>query len=357
MLKATSRRLLSARRRGLSLVYLSVLFTVLILFVSLAVDLGRAQLAKSQLRAAADAAAMYGAKGVSDGTYASKAIAVAGQNYVDGSTLTLLAGDVTTVTWNSSSGTITPGNPSPNAVQVVARRLNSRGTGIPLMFAGVLGRRTLDISVTSIARYSAATSVTAVANSKGNPWLAGMPAGSTGNSYDTAPANSPTLVNSSLTLAAGAALHFSFSGSASYKPTAVANGADGDLTRMIYNCWYDGFSVGRENGKSNLTAPIGAVVGVFLDDTQPDLDTDPLPADLDFSTAASRDFSSLSPQLRQPFYIGDGKRADGTTLQDFIVPAGATRFYIGIMDGQQWSDNSGSFSTTLAQPAVVSIVR
>jgi hypothetical protein len=345
----------SFRRRGLSSIYLIVAFSVLVLFTSLAVDLGRAQLAKTQLRSAADAAAMYAARGISDGTYVSKAIAVAAQNNVDGSPLTLLSGDVASITWNSASGKIVAGNPSPNAVQVVAKRINSRGTGI--LFAGIVGKHTLDISATSIARYTAASNVTAVANSKGNPWLAGMPNGSTGNSYDTAPANSPTLVNSGLTLAAGAALHFSFSGSASYKPTAVANGADGDLTRMIYNCWYNGFSVGRENGKANLTAPIGAVVGVFLDDTQPDLDTDPLPADLDFSTAASRDFSSLSPQLRQPFYIGDGKRADGTTLQDFIVPTGATRFYIGIMDGQQWSDNSGSFSTTLAQPAVVSIVR
>ncbi len=345
------------KRAGIALIYVFFAMVAIIGMVSLAVDLGRAQLAKTQLRAAADAAAMYGAKGIADGTYASKAIAVAGQNYVDGSTLTLLAGDVTSVTWNTSSGNIVSGNPTPNAVQVVAKRVNSRGTAIPLLFGGIFGRRNVDLSVTSIARYSAATSVSAVANSKGNPWLAGMPNGSTGNSYDKAPANSPTLVNSGLTLAPGAALHFSFSGSASYKPTAVANGADGDLSRMIYNCWYDGFSVGRENGKANLTAPIGAVVGVFLDDTQPNLETDPLPADLDFSTAASRDFSSLSPELRQPFYIGDGKRADGTTLQDFVVPNGATRFYIGIMDGQQWSDNSGSFSTTLSQPAVIAIVR
>jgi hypothetical protein len=345
------------KRAGIALIYVFFAMVAIIGMVSLAVDLGRAQLAKTQLRAAADAAAMYGAKGIADGTYASKAIAVAGQNYVDGSTLTLLAGDVTSVTWNTSSGNIVSGNPTPNAVQVVAKRVNSRGTAIPLLFGGIFGRRNVDLSVTSIARYSAATSVSAVANSKGNPWLAGMPNGSTGNSYDKAPANSPTLVNSGLTLAPGAALHFSFSGSASYKPTAVANGADGDLSRMIYNCWYDGFSVGRENGKANLTAPIGAVVGVFLDDTQPNLETDPLPADLDFSTAASRNFSSLSPELRQPFYIGDGKRADGTTLQDFVVPNGATRFYIGIMDGQQWSDNSGSFSTTLSQPAVIAIVR
>ena len=57
------------------------------------------------------------------------------------------------------------------------------------------------------------------------------------------------------------------------------------------------------------------------------------------------------------FFIGDGLRADGVTLQDFIVPAGATRLYIGVMDGQQWSDNSGSLSTTVTKPTVITTVK
>lgn len=345
----------SKGRHGLSAVYTILIMLVLIGFLSLAVDLGRAQLAKSQLQAAADAAAMYGARGLTDSTYSSKAIAAAGQNYVDGSTLTLLAGDVSSITW--SNGAIVAGNPSPNAIRVIARRANSRSTGIPLTFGAVIGRGTLDLSATSIAQYTAASNYSIVANSKGNPWLAGMPNGTTGNSYDTAPANSPTNVVSGLTLVDGAELTFAFSGTMSYKPTAVANDADGDESRDIYNCYYNGFSTGREHGKSNLTAPIGAVIGVFLSATQPNLVGGALPDDLDFSDASSRDFSTLSPALRQPFYIGDGKRADGTTLQKFIVPSGATRLYIGVMDGQQWSDNSGSFSSTVNQPAVFKLVQ
>lgn len=343
------------QRRGLSFLYAIVIMVVLIGFLSLGVDLGRSQLAKAQLQMASDAAAMYGARGLSDSTYSSKAITAAGQNYVDGSTLTLLAGDVSSITW--SNGAIVAGNPTPNAIRVIARRAASRNTGIPMLFGSILGRSSLDLSATSIAQYTPAASYSIVANSKGNPWLAGMPNGTTGNSYDVAPANSPTNVVSGLTLVDGAELNFSFSGSMSYKSTAVANGADGDQTRDIYNCYYNSFSTGREHGKSNLTAPIGAVVGIFLSDTQPNLVGGSLPADLDFSDPDTRDFSTLSPALRQPFYIGDGKRADGTTLQKFVVPAGATRLYIGVMDGQQWSDNSGSFSSTVNQPSVFKLVQ
>ena len=43
---------------------------------------------------------------------------------------------------------------------------------------------------------------------------------------------------------------------------------------------------------------------------------------LDFSTAASRDFSTLSPQLKQVFFIGDGLDSSGS-LQTFVVPRGS----------------------------------
>ncbi len=53
-----------ARRRGMSMVLMSLLLIVLAGFVSLAVDVGRVRLAKSELQTAADAAAFAGANGL-----------------------------------------------------------------------------------------------------------------------------------------------------------------------------------------------------------------------------------------------------------------------------------------------------
>jgi hypothetical protein len=73
---------------------------------------------------------------------------------------------------------------------------------------------------------------------------------------------------------------------------------------------------------------------------------------LDFSTSNSRNFTQLSPKLKQVFFIGDGVNDNGQ-LQDFVVPAGATRFYLGIMDEKGWWwDNTGTLSTTMMDAKV-----
>jgi hypothetical protein len=276
---------------------------------------------------------------------------VAAENKVDGTPLVLQPGDVIGY-W--SGGTFTTSGGGTPAVRVIARRAQSRGTGIPVLFASIVGQRNIDITATSIATYTAPVSSTANAPAQGNPWLAGMPNGTTANSFDSAPANSPKLVTG-VPITPGGTLTFDFSGSASYLPGKGAFGPDGNLSRMIYNGYYTGLITGREHGMSNLTAPITSVVGVFLDGQRPD-QAGSLPDDLDFSSDASRDFSTLTPQLRQPFFIGDGLRADGVTQQRFVVPAGATRLFIGVMDGQQWSDNAGSFSTAISTPAAIALV-
>ena len=47
--------------------------------------------------------------------------------------------------------------------------------------------------------------------------------------------------------------------------------------------------------------------------------------------------------LKQTFYVGDGLTSGGVQ-QGRIVPAGATRLYLGTMDGYEWSNNSGAFT-------------
>ena len=152
----------------------------------------------------------------------------------------------------------------------------------------------------------------------------------------------------------GQSLQFTFNGSVSYFPGTNPYGCDGDAG-YVSNNWWAAQNGNAEHGIANVTAPISAVIGVFLDDNQPD--STAAPASLDFSTPASRDFASVSPLLKQPFFIGDGLRADGVTPQNFVVPSGATRLYIGIMDFQQWSDNSGVMSTTVTNQGKVTMVK
>ena len=91
------------------------------------------------------------------------------------------------------------------------------------------------------------------------------------------------------------------------------------------------------------------LVGVFLDDTEP---MDPAPARLSFVDGS---FTSLSPGLRQIFFVGDGLTGEGVgSVQTFHVPDTATRLYLGfqdrcpnIPDQPGWyADNTGSLSIT-----------
>ena len=103
------------------------------------------------------------------------------------------------------------------------------------------------------------------------------------------------------------------------------------------------------NGISGYMGPEGPLVGVFLDDNIPD--TENAPSTLDFTGAGlGTDFSSLSPELGQVFFIGDGFDSF-PAAQSFIAPAFATRLYLGIPDGYDfdglpgyYDDNDGAFS-------------
>src|SRR3954470_13204727 len=137
------------RRAGVSLIWALVCMTALLGFVSLAVDVGRIQSAKTELRRAADAAARYAVTGIKDNTYKAKAVAAAADNQVDGVSLALDNGDITVGTWDS--GTFTSGGKAPNAVRVRAYRTAERGNAIPLTFARVLGISSSDLKASAIA--------------------------------------------------------------------------------------------------------------------------------------------------------------------------------------------------------------
>jgi hypothetical protein len=164
-----------------------------------------------------------------------------------------------------------------------------------------------------------------------DPWLAGMPFGSHASIDDSAPNESPVLVPR---------LHFSRGGYVTF------SGVTGDTSNTPQCCLSaeGGMMIshlsGAENGIGNAIAPLGTLMGVFLDDRRPD--SFRAPGALDFSGAGALDFKRLSPRLKQVFFIGDGLAAG--TLQRFYVPNGATRLFLGTMDGYEWNNNSGAFN-------------
>ena len=170
-----------------------------------------------------------------------------------------------------------------------------------------------------------------------NPYLAGMPNGSTCCSGDSAPAQSPVQVGS-ITVTPGATVTFTASGGVDFAGGAPTSGPDGGFV----------FTTASSDGISGATWPVNALVGVFLDDALPT--STPAPADLDFGpTGIGTSFTTLSPALKQVFFIGDGLTGTGTgTTQTFVVPAGATRLFLGVSDGVGWFNNSGAFNATVS---------
>jgi hypothetical protein len=148
--------------------------------------------------------------------------------------------------------------------------------------------------------------------------------------------------------ASGATFQFSgASGAVNYNYTNTFDvpGPDGEnFQTSVLN------SVG---GISGYDGPVGALVGVFLTNSDPQNATPP--ATLNFSSSGSTTFSSLSPALGQVFYIGDGLTGTGNgSEQTFIAPAGATQLYLGVPDGHlfqgapgDYDDNTGAFSVTI----------
>lgn len=178
-----------------------------------------------------------------------------------------------------------------------------------------------------------------------NPWLAGMPAGTTAGHYDVAPDQSPVEVKT-VPILPGSTISIKATGSVQKGPTWPAAGPDGDLNEI------SGTQIGSENGLSDVVAPKNSLLGVFLG-PEPPFVFFPTPGRLSFATSASRDYLTISPALRQVFFIGDGLTSFGID-QGVIVPAGATRLFLGTMDGFGWFNNAGSFAVEITAdvPAV-----
>ena len=207
-----------------------------------------------------------------------------------------------------------------------------------------------DATVITIRLQPRGTSiVTVTVPGAGNLWLAGMPDGTPSLFGDSAPANSPAQVLG-LTITPGVSLSFSATGQVSHGPPSdpliQTSGPDGGTNILSHD-------YGPENGISDIQAPINALLGVFLGPNQPDQSAPP--SALDFSTAASQDYLSLAPQLQQVFFIGDGLTSVGQ-IQEIVIPASATRLFLGPMDASQYNNNEGSFTVQVSNDQAAEVI-
>jgi hypothetical protein len=108
-------------------------------------------------------------------------------------------------------------------------------------------------------------------------------------------------------------------------------------------------TVTASNGLSGLTdaASFWYLSGVFIGPGTPGGTP---PASIDFTRR--HEFTVLKPALGQVFFIGDGRKSDGI-VQQFRVPPGATRLFLGMVDicapGEAagcYFDNAGSLEVT-----------
>lgn len=401
------------RSRGTAIIFVSISLVALCGLISLGVDFGRVQVARAELQTAADAAARYAVAGMKNeigGVSAALAHAriAANENPVDGQIVNIEPGDVEIGVWTANSRTFTPISnvTNANAVRVTLHRNAARNNAVPLTFARLLGRNQHDIAAQAVAviNYSAAANAGAGGGrfdyyipATSNPWLAGMPKGTIANKNnpaknpdyagtefiddgsdkknrsigtggttssdgsgtntsnwaqwgDYAPKKSSPIRAGSIPIQPGTTLMFDgINGGANNFASSTLYTGDGNTGWIIDN-WGK-----NENGMSNLKAPINSVIAVFLSDADP-RKMGTTPPMLDFSTAASRDFHTLKPQLRQVFFIGDGRRSNGE-VQRFVVPPGATRLYIGTMDGWEWNNNVGGFNVSTYVTGSITLVR
>ncbi len=357
-----------------------VVIVVLVGIISLAVDLGRVQVAKSEMQAAVDASARHAAQRfiLTNGNI-NEAITgarnAAGDNRADGATVSLsgsgnTSNDVQFLNYNSATRTYTTLNgnnrSSANAIRIATQRQ------VPLLWGSILGRSHSSVRVEAIASTSETAyipvpgdrSATVNVNGEASVWYAGMPASSTpfGGYGDTATRNKPVQVTIPGDVISGDELTFTNTSGDTWPsewigmekdpnkvPSHLRFPTDGHPSFVYSNNNFNGIS-GMNNGRSH------ALVGVFLNDNAPN--TSNAPGSLDFSGNA-RNYTTLSPQLKQVFLIGDGL-TDSGTQQKVIVPQGATRLYLGVFDvNGLYTHNGGSKKVTInaRTPQNIAIIR
>ena len=344
-------------RRGNTMIYTMLAMPVFLGFASLAVDFGILQLTKAELQTSADAAARYAADGFSSGGAA--AVRSRATQSVNENKITARNGQVVQPTTNVEFGVWDAVNSTFNvcpagaedgatAIRVNVSLSQANNNAVSLPFASIVGLGKVGVArSTTVAR---GTTVSPVVSGTCCPWMAGMPVGTTINGTGGNPQSmsgsqyAPYQISLS-TFSAGQGLRFRQSSGTTSMWGYTDLPMDGQTSWIVTQT--------AVNGINQTSAPIGAMMGIFLDDNAPN--TTPVNTAMDFSSEASRDFTTLRPGLKQVFFIGDGLDSDGK-LQEFVPPAGATRLYLGIMDEKGWWwDNTGSIKSTILDHKITTV--
>lgn len=148
-------------RKGIVLVWVSLLTLLLVGALGFACDYAYVFLVQEKLQTVADGASLAGARQIRGDVTAvnNKAQLIASLNTVAGTTVQLASnpgnaagGDIVMGQWNPGTGQFTPTLSSPNAVKVVARYAGSSANGpVSLLFGPIFGVSTTVVQRSSIA--------------------------------------------------------------------------------------------------------------------------------------------------------------------------------------------------------------
>lgn len=343
-------------------------FVALLGFCSLALDWGYVQITKTELQRCADATAhgymaYYQLNGQAYADANGPSLYGSGYNPVASG-----SGFTPTVTvqwgqWVAASNTFNPGGGggSTTAIKVTASRSTANGNPIRLFWASILGQNSTSMTATAIATLSGGSSTTTVTiPSTANPYLAGMPAGSTAMYGDTT-TNAGALQVTGIPVTPGTWITLtSVSGSTNVLPGYVSSaGPDGLTSIPVHHGQNYDYSInapGPENGVADAVMYESSFMGMFLDNNRPDATAAPATV-VDWTQPSAQNQANYTNlAMKQPFFIGDGQTSGGT-VQKFLVPQGATRLYLGIWDGVGYYNNSGSLTATITVQPGVTLVR
>lgn len=164
-------------KKGITIVLVAIMLTVLLGFVALAVDVGNLMASRNELQNVADAAALAGAGYMgsvyknlnlsqqSSHTFSKAEIAtvvnqVSQQNKASGVNISVNEADIILGEWDPNTKTISPVTlTGPNAVNVTARRDGSANTPIATFFARIFGINTVNVTAEATAALTGPYSV------------------------------------------------------------------------------------------------------------------------------------------------------------------------------------------------------
>ncbi len=168
------------RETGAIIVFVTIALVALIGFAAWSTETGRAWQAKSQLQAAADAAALAGAGNllsadfltVDEAAARTAAMTIGAEHSALGTSLAIAAADVEVGRWDMATQVFTalPGNTDPNvmrAARVVTRRDANLNGPIDTIFGRALGVDSISVNTDAVAEWGFAGS--------GDPGVADLP--------------------------------------------------------------------------------------------------------------------------------------------------------------------------------------